>query len=64
LKSRSVPYAACLVGGTLVGAILGNRIFPEAEAMFRDLIDVFFGLWGAFLAVIAYETAAMSLRPN
>jgi hypothetical protein len=43
---------------------LGDRIFPDTEAMFGDLIDVFFGLWGAFLVVIAYETAAMSLRPH
>jgi len=59
------PYAACLVAGTLIGAIFGDRVFPEIEDMLGDPgTDIFFGLIGAFFAVILYETVAMLLRAD
>jgi hypothetical protein len=66
LKSRVLlPHTLCLVGGTLVGAIFGDKVFPGVEEMFGDpAADIFFGLLGAFFAAIAYETVAMFLRPD
>jgi hypothetical protein len=40
-------------------------MFPWVEEMYGDPIDdVFLGLFGALLAVLAYETAAMFLRQD
>jgi hypothetical protein len=66
LKSRiPLPQAACLVGGTLFGAIFGDRVFPEIEAMFgHPGTDIFFGLICAFFAVFAYEMVAMFFRSD
>jgi hypothetical protein len=64
LRSR-VPFAyiACLVGGTLIGAILGDKAFPWVEDIYGDpAADIFFGLLGAFFGIVAYETVAMFLR--
>jgi xanthosine utilization system XapX-like protein len=58
-------YVACLVGGTLIGAIFGEKVVPWVEDMYGDpSADVFFGLLGAFFAVIAYEVVAMFVRPD
>ena len=60
-----LPQAACLVGGTLLGVVFGDKLSPETEAMFGDPgTDIFFGLIGAFFAMIAYETVAMFFRPD
>jgi hypothetical protein len=53
------------VGGTLIGAIFGDRVFPELEAMLGDLItDIFFGSLGAFFAAILYEMVAIFWGPD
>ena len=58
-------YTVCLVGGTLIGAISGDRVFPELEAMLGDLsTDIFFGSLGAFFAAILYEMVAMFWGPD
>jgi hypothetical protein len=58
-------YAVCLIGGTLVGAIFGDRVFPGVEAMFGDpATDIFFGFAGGFFAAVGYEMVAMFLRPD
>jgi hypothetical protein len=58
-------YTVFLVGGTLIGASFGERVFPELEAMLGDPItDIFFGLLGAFFAAVLYEIAIMFLRPD
>jgi hypothetical protein len=64
LKSRvPLPHTVCLVSGTLIGAIFGDKVFPWVEDMYGDpMADVFFGLLGAFFAVIAYEIVAMFFR--
>ena len=66
MKSRiPLPQAACLVGGTLIGVIFGDKLAPELKAMFGDpATDMFFGLIGAFFAGIAYETVAMFWRAD
>jgi hypothetical protein len=59
------PQAACLIGGTVIGAAFGDKIFPEIEAMFGDPVtDIFFGLLGAFFAAIVFEAVQMFLRPD
>jgi hypothetical protein len=55
----------CLVGGTLIGAVFGEKLFPGVEEMVGDpFTDIFFGLLGAFHAAIAYEIVAMFLPPD
>jgi hypothetical protein len=64
VKSRiSLPQAACLVGGALIGVAFGDVAFPEIEAMFGEPIDdIFFGLLGALFAGVVYEIVATFLR--
>jgi xanthosine utilization system XapX-like protein len=66
LKSRvPSPQAVCLIGGTVIGATFGDKVFPWVEDIYGDPIaDIFFGLMGAFFALIAYEIVAMFLRPH
>jgi hypothetical protein len=59
------PYVLCLVGGTLIGAVFGEKLFPGVEEMVGyPFTDIFFGLLGAFHAAIAYEIVAMFLPPD
>jgi hypothetical protein len=59
------PHAVCLVIGTLIGVVFGDKVFPGVEAMFGDPItDIFFGSVGAVFSTIAYEMARMFASPD
>jgi hypothetical protein len=49
-------YAMTVVGWTIAGVVIGDRIFPEMETAFGDtLTDVVFGMLGAVIGALAYE---------
>jgi hypothetical protein len=52
-------YLAVVIGGTMVGAIFGDHIFPEeAAALGFPLADILFALLGALLVAIGWEIVA------
>jgi hypothetical protein len=58
-------HTVCLIAGTLIGVILGDRVFPELDAAFGDPVtDIFFGIVGTVFAAIGYEIVAVFLRPE
>jgi hypothetical protein len=52
----SMVYALTIGGGSVAGVIVGERSFPEFEAVFGDpTTDLLLGALGAIVAGLMYE---------
>ena len=51
-------YALSIIGGTAIGGLFGDEIFPATEAVLGDpLADIFCAMLGAAAAVLIHEVA-------
>jgi hypothetical protein len=54
-----LPYAACVIGGLMVGLIFGDPVFPSFEKAIGDpLADLLLGIGGGLYAGMVYEIAS------
>ena len=52
-------FVLAVTGGMVLGLTFGDRIFPQLETAFGDLLtDIILGLWGAIVAGFLHEMFA------
>ena len=54
-----LPYAACVIGGLMVGLSFGDLVFPSLETVIGDpLADLLLGIGGGLCAGMVCEIAS------
>jgi hypothetical protein len=54
-----LPYAACVIGGLMVGLLFGDLVFPALETAIGDpLADLLLGIGGGLCAGMGCEIAS------